>query len=353
MNYIKLYERESEPDAAYLIGSGQVVAFINNHDKYVLSGNNYIAGATELMLTHVYSIPVKRLETLVVPEGTAVKKIPIDSFLASRSSFQFLMNIALVICRQLLLTNGIAAKNQLLLNENTDSMRDTAMNFYYILQILFDEYNKRKLPWLKTFLKPYETSLLFKRGEIFAKAVDPVRIVPSDAFVEQLTSIPRGSFLCKQGDNGRDMFILESGTIDVIVNDKRVASFGDKGTVIGEIALFLGEKRSASLKTAAPSVVYKINKDQLKASSQKDTSLLQTILFSLAKKHLANIGRIIDTNERILFHELDTEDKGAVAEAQQLQSSISELKKLKHEVSELIYKNKADFIREAVNSYLN
>jgi len=352
MNYIKLYERESEPDAAYLIGSGQVVAFINNHDKYVLRGNNYIAGATELILTHLHSIPVKRLETLVVPEGTAVKKIPVDSFLSSRTAFQFLMNIALVICRQLLLTNDIATQNQLLLTEKTDSMRETAMNFYYILQLLFDEYNKRKLPWLKTFLKSYETSLLFKRGEIFAKAVDPVRIVPSDAFVEQLTNIPRGSFLCKQGDEGREMFILESGTIDVVVNDKRVASFDERGTVIGEIALFLGEKRSAARRAAAPSVVYKINKEQLKSSSQKDTELLQTIVFSLAKKHLANIGRIIDTNERILFHELDTEDKNAVAEAQQLQAAISELKKLKHEVSELIYKNKADFLREAVGTFL-
>lgn len=352
MNYLKIYERDSDPDAAYLISSGCVVAFINNHDKYMINGNNFIAGASELILTHIHNIPVKRLETIVVPEGTGVKKISVESFMKSKQSFQFLMNIALVLSRQLQLTNEIASKNQLLLNEKTNSMRDTAMQYYYILNLLFEEYNKRKLPWLKSFLRPYETSLLFKRGEIFAKAVDPVKVVPSEAFSEQMISIDPGTYICEQGDTGKEMFILESGTIDVLVNDKRVATFSERGTTIGELALFLGEKRSASLKAASPCVVYKINQNDLKTRSQHDSALLESIVLSLSKKHLANIGRINDTNERLLCRELDTNDTKAVAEAQLLQSAVSDLQKLRHEVSELIYKNKAEFLKTALAAFL-
>ncbi len=352
MNYIKLYEMDSEPDAAYLINKAQAVFFINNHDKYLINGNNYIVGASELILTHMHSIPVKRLETLVVPEGSEIKKIPFSAFHQSKDSFQFMLNIALVISRQLLLTNEIDIKNRRLLNENTDSMRNTAMSFYYILNVIFEEYHKRKLPWLKSFLQPYETSLLYKRGEIFAKAVDPVRVIPNESFSEQMITVNPGTYLCKQGDEGRDMFILESGAIDVMVDGKRVTTFSEKGTIIGEIALFLGEKRSASLKVAAPSVIYKINKLDLKSRSELGNELINTIVFSLAKKHLTNIGRINDTNEQILYRELDTEDKKAVAEAQQLQVAIADLKKLKHELSELVYRNKADFLKESLSSYL-
>jgi CRP-like cAMP-binding protein len=352
MSYIKLYDRESIPDAAYLVNNGQIIHYINNHDKYILRGQNFIIGSTEIILTHLLGIPTNRLETLIVSDDAKVKKIPLETFLSSCNTFQFLMNISIVLAEQILLTNSILRQNQKLLTGKFQSMRDTAINYYKVLQAVIDEYNKRKLPWLKTFLKQYETSLLFKKGEIFARAVEPVRIMPNQALSNQEISIEKGTYICRQGEQGNEMFILLNGTIEVLVNDNKVATLNEQGTVIGEIALLLGETRSASLKAATRTEIYKLTKEDLLSVAVEDISIISTIAYSLVKKHFANIGTIDEINTRLFNKDIDIENKTAVDEAKSQQKAVSELQKLQHELSELLYVNKADYLKESFAQFL-
>ncbi len=55
-------------------------------------------------------------------------------------------------------------------------------------------------------------------------------------------------FIFKQGDNASSYFILERGSLEVIVNDKFVRDL-KSGEGFGELALLYNAPRSASVKT--------------------------------------------------------------------------------------------------------
>lgn len=53
---------------------------------------------------------------------------------------------------------------------------------------------------------------------------------------------PRGSIICEENSAGEEMYILQTGAIDVEIGGNKVATIDKKGTVIGEMALLLNEK---------------------------------------------------------------------------------------------------------------
>jgi CRP-like cAMP-binding protein len=66
--------------------------------------------------------------------------------------------------------------------------------------------------------------------------------------------------ICKIGDPGDTMFIIITGSVDIVINDKEgneqiVASLGS-GDYFGEMALLTGEPRSATVRTKEPSEMF-------------------------------------------------------------------------------------------------
>ena len=59
--------------------------------------------------------------------------------------------------------------------------------------------------------------------------------------------INANEFIFKQGDDASSFFIVEKGSLDVIVNDKFVRTL-KKGDGFGELALLYNAPRSASIK---------------------------------------------------------------------------------------------------------
>jgi CRP-like cAMP-binding protein len=59
---------------------------------------------------------------------------------------------------------------------------------------------------------------------------------------------PKGSAICKECDQGDELFILQAGSLEVEVGGVKVATIDKQGTVFGEMALLLSEKRSATLR---------------------------------------------------------------------------------------------------------
>ena len=66
-----------------------------------------------------------------------------------------------------------------------------------------------------------------------------------------------GQYICRQGSAGDSMFIVETGTVIVTLNDpqdpedeskQKVVKELEKGTVFGEIALMTDNRRSANIR---------------------------------------------------------------------------------------------------------
>lgn len=81
-------------------------------------------------------------------------------------------------------------------------------------------------------------------------------------------SIDRGVMLIDQGDSSDDIFFVESGEVVVRLKLKngnylRLSKMG-AGTIIGEMAMYLGKPRSAEVMATQPTTVYKLSRRALR-----------------------------------------------------------------------------------------
>ena len=101
-------------------------------------------------------------------------------------------------------------------------------------------------------------------------------------FMESLQreDIPKGSYLCRQNDDGDKLFVLEEGSVNFIVNDK-VAGTARDGSVFGELSLIYGVKRQCDVMATTDCIVWNMDtlafrriqavvaRDNLKTSKSK------------------------------------------------------------------------------------
>lgn len=80
--------------------------------------------------------------------------------------------------------------------------------------------------------------------------------------------IGRGDALCTEGDMSNEVYFLESGGLEVLkaTGDGRVLRLAklDAGSVVGELAFYTGEARTASIAADADSTVYVLRREDLR-----------------------------------------------------------------------------------------
>jgi CRP-like cAMP-binding protein len=349
-NYIKLYSGKAEPDSVYLLNEGNVYFFVSEMDKYVIRGKNLIIGASELILGRLLGLKTKRLETAVTDRESKIKKISADKFIHGMNIYSFALNTSIVIAKQVLLTNNIIHSNINELTGKANRTREILIEFYLILAKLREELDKRKLQWLKEIISDFETTLSYKKGEAFYKSSEPTKISDTHNLSDKMTEYSRNSIICEENSSGDEMFILNSGSIDVTVNGNKVASIDEPGTVFGEMALLLGEKRTATLTAKNNVVISKISRSSLKEMSKEQTHILKDIACSLAKKHNYNIVRIESTNQSLIEKNF-SEESNNERSGSEFDRAEKDLKLLKEKVEEIKRKKKADFLDDLVNSF--
>lgn len=101
----------------------------------------------------------------------------------------------------------------------------------------------------------------------------------AEAFMKHLQhiSLSEGDYLIRQGDGLDDLFFIESGRVAVILERSeavplRLNAMGP-GTIVGEIAFFLGPPRSATLVVETDLTAYRLSRESLKAIRRSDPAL--------------------------------------------------------------------------------
>ncbi|MCH8031646.1 MAG: cyclic nucleotide-binding domain-containing protein [Bacteroidetes bacterium] len=108
-----------------------------------------------------------------------------------------------------------------------------------------------------------EVALFLKRDLI--KNV-PLFDAASDAFVrdvalnlESFVALP-GDFVVRVGETGREMYFLSRGTVEVVAGDGTIMNTLSDGDFFGEIALFLDQPRTASVRAVTACDLYELDK---------------------------------------------------------------------------------------------
>jgi len=80
-----------------------------------------------------------------------------------------------------------------------------------------------------------------------------------------------GEYVFKQGDDASSFFIVESGSLDVIVNDKYVRTI-KRGDGFGELALLYNSRRSASIKAKERCFIWGIDRHTFRNAVEESST---------------------------------------------------------------------------------
>ena len=195
-------------------------------------------------------------------------------------------------------------------------------------------------------------SLVFKEGEAVSRTAEPPIIETSTDLADMTVEFPRDSVLCEEGSEGTEMFILQSGVIDVVIGGHSIATISDPGTPIGEIALLIGEKRTATLRAKNTVTATRLRKADLKTVSEKNPEVLSSITQSLAKKHHQNVMKLHELSSMIVERDITLSDEEKSRSAKKAFAAKSELLALKNAIGELVFKHNDPFLKEISAKYL-
>jgi CRP-like cAMP-binding protein len=95
--------------------------------------------------------------------------------------------------------------------------------------------------------------------------------------------LKQGKELTRQGQPGREFFVLVDGTADVIKNDRKVNSLKE-GDFFGEVALVHNAPRTATVKASSPVRALVITERNFKRLLDEQPEIQRKVLTALAER---------------------------------------------------------------------
>jgi len=106
-----------------------------------------------------------------------------------------------------------------------------------------------------------------------------------------------GNKVFNQGDHGKDIFILRHGAVTVKVDGQIMGLINTPGTIIGEMAYFLGNQRTATVEAIEDAEFSVITGDYLQETLMKNPEIAIDLLKILSER-LANTTKFATRLER-------------------------------------------------------
>jgi CRP-like cAMP-binding protein len=326
-----IYELMDVADSAYILHSGKLVFEITPTDRYHLEGKEIIFGAEEpLIALKLNREDYFRFQSVYL-EGEAVfDRIPLQNLYKVISVYNIGYSIAKNIAKFVQITNRMFINKEQRLSGKEMASREYALLYAEIVDGLKKQYGKLKTSWLKELTERFSDSLVYTKGVAFRRETPKSELKLDTAQLDEFTvDLSAGSLLCEEGDIGNEMFILNRGNLDVYIRGKKVAQIHESGTVIGEMALLLGETRTATIKAVTDSNVTMIKPENLKEIAQNNQDFFLNVAVNMARRLEHNCGMIRETDE--LLAELESAEPNAPPKERtnykELMSFVAELER--------------------------
>jgi SulP family sulfate permease len=150
-------------------------------------------------------------------------------------------------------------------------------------------------PDLDRGLQRCEGLLLEEAGEaVAAPSVDLAGTLPGISAYLERVELPEGTVLFRQDEPPDDVFVLESGRLSVELatpDGKRMRlRTVVPGVVVGEVALYTGDPRTADVIAETPSVVQRLSRVSIERMEAEDPRLAATLHRWLARTLAERLG---------------------------------------------------------------
>ncbi len=145
-------------------------------------------------------------------------------------------------------------------------------------------------------LRRSEVARRLKASPLFARF--DTRALESLAARAQVMELPAGRYVFRKGDASDELYLLARGAAYVLAEDgggeDGVVNQLGSGTVFGEIAMLAGERRSASVRTAAASTLVRIPRSALQPLLDADVELRRSVWGTFAERRFDDLVRGMD-----------------------------------------------------------
>ena len=101
--------------------------------------------------------------------------------------------------------------------------------------------------------------------------------------------VPAGTVLCKEGQPGREFFVIIEGEAEVTRGDKHLATIGS-GEFFGEIALLERVVRTATVTATTPLRFFVVSDVSFSGMVATDPTIERTLLRTLARRLVSMTG---------------------------------------------------------------
>ncbi|MDP6652681.1 MAG: cyclic nucleotide-binding domain-containing protein, partial [Gammaproteobacteria bacterium] len=107
-----------------------------------------------------------------------------------------------------------------------------------------------------------------------------------------------GEYLFKEGDKGESLYFVGSGTVVVVLKipnqQEQILRKYKAGAVLGEMAIYTGENRTASVRIEDDAILFRLDKDKLEGMSRRfpgSTAALNTYIVRVLAERLRRANR--------------------------------------------------------------
>lgn len=123
--------------------------------------------------------------------------------------------------------------------------------------------------------------------------------------------LKKGDVLLQEGEKGTELFVLEKGTLDVFIQNRKVGEIDARSSqeFVGEVAALLGEPRTATVVASTECLVLAIPQVELEDVLMRVPSLGAKLARSLCKKlsHSAHAHALLKADANTILQSGSTD----------------------------------------------
>lgn len=301
----------------YILQEGKLEVFLRDkrgRDKKIseISGKNSIFGEIGAILKQPRSATIRASEHCVL-QVIDVKKKALDETILAQPRLG--LSISLNLARYIKDTNVRLSMYTQFLTEIRKVVDDYLLYYYQKSKAIGDIYEQMRFSWAKSIYDKAKSHMCYGMGEgvsrgqeVVSSAPPPPQAPPPTEAAPVLTGAKEfkpGETLCKEGEEGREIFILQSGVLEVQVGGRKVAEIKDKGAVIGEVAVLAGyttrkfEARTATILARETASVIVIDGAKLEAVITANPQLILFITKILSERLPGTNNALMMSDEQI------------------------------------------------------
>lgn len=276
-----------------------------------ISEKNSIIGEIGAILKQPRSATL-RASTTVLVNSIDVKKKALDETILAQPRLG--LSISLNLAKYLKDTNARLKRYTEFLSTVRKVVDGYLLYYYQKSKSVGDLFDTMRFSWAKSIYDKTKSHICYGMGEGVSRGQEVVAAAAAAAPPAPAGESPQlsgardfaaGETLCREGEEGREIFILQGGTLEVQVGGRKVAEIKDRGAVIGEVAVLAGyasrafEKRTATLLVREAASVIVIDGSKLEAVISANPQLILFITKVLSERLPVTNGALMAADEQI------------------------------------------------------